>query len=155
MQDVKGEHPLGDAGQLVLGTLFIIVWVLDSFILKKSIFLSEYVPLAVRIAVPAISVIAAIILHLKGHVVLRDENRPVRVISSGIFKYIRHPIYLSNILFCFGLFAYSISIMTFGILIIIAIFCNHIAGFEERVMSAKFGDEYERYKKTSGRWLPK
>jgi protein-S-isoprenylcysteine O-methyltransferase Ste14 len=155
MKDVKGEHPLGDAGQIILGLVFLVVWVLDSFVFKKSVFLSEYVPLAVRIAVLVISIVLAIILHLKGAVVLRDANRPVRVISSGIFKYIRHPIYLSNILFCFGLFAWSISIATFGILVIIAVFCNYLAGFEEQVMSAKFGDEYERYKKTTGRWLPR
>ena len=105
MTDKKGEHPLGDAGLIILGLVFLLVWVLDSFVFKKSVFLSEYDPLAVRIVVPVISVIVAIILHLKGFVVLRDENRPVRVINSGIFKYIRHPIYLANILFCFSLFA--------------------------------------------------
>ena len=35
LQGVKGEHPYGDLGQLILLVLFIAVWALDSFFLYK------------------------------------------------------------------------------------------------------------------------
>ncbi len=37
MEDKNGEHPFGDAGQLILLGLFLIVWVADSFFLKRTV----------------------------------------------------------------------------------------------------------------------
>ena len=48
MKEKKGEHPLGDAGQLILFGLFLVIWILDSFILQRSIFLADHIPLVFR-----------------------------------------------------------------------------------------------------------
>ena len=45
MKEKNGEHPLGDAGQLILFGLFLVIWILDSFILHHSTFLADLIPL--------------------------------------------------------------------------------------------------------------
>ncbi len=136
MKDKKGEHPYGDTGQ-ILGALFFIIWLADSLILKKSTFLSGYIPFLSRVIIFAVSIITSLILFTYGHVVIKNENRPVSVISNGVFKYIRHPLYLSSLLFYFGLFISTVSIFSFGLLIIIFIFYDYIAGYEEEIMVVK------------------
>ena len=48
-KDLAGEHPFGDAGQLILLVLFLLIWGLDSFVFKFSTFLNPGVPDYVRI----------------------------------------------------------------------------------------------------------
>jgi len=48
MQQKKGEHPLGDAGQLILFGIFLITWILDSFVFHRSTFLVDSIPLLIR-----------------------------------------------------------------------------------------------------------
>ena len=155
MKDKNGEHPLGDAGQILLGLVFIALWSLDSFVLKVSTFLSGDVPIYIRITGAVILVIIAMLLFLKAHIVVSERVRPARVISSGVFKYIRHPLYLSSLLLYLGMVAFSLSIVSFGLWIVIFLFYNYIAGYEERIMGDKFGAEYLDYKKRTGKWLPK
>ena len=45
MKKKNGEHPLGDSGQLVLLVLFLLIWVVDSFFLRISTFLSDFISL--------------------------------------------------------------------------------------------------------------
>ncbi|MFA5795493.1 MAG: isoprenylcysteine carboxylmethyltransferase family protein [Candidatus Brocadiia bacterium] len=155
MKENNGEHPLGDAGQILLGLVFMALWSVDSFVLKLSIFLSGSVPVYIRIIIALILAMTAIVLFLKGHIVVRDKVRPVTVISTGIFKYVRHPLYLASLLFFLRLVAFSLSILSLGLWIVIFLFYNYIAGYEEQVMADKFGAAYQDYKKRTGKWLPK
>ena len=51
-EDLAGEHIWGDAGQIILLLIFLVIWVIDSFVLTYSTFLSNYVPLYFRILNP-------------------------------------------------------------------------------------------------------
>jgi hypothetical protein len=51
MKEKKGEHPYGHAGQLILLGLFLVIWAGDSFVLHKATFVSDYVPLSIRLVV--------------------------------------------------------------------------------------------------------
>ncbi len=155
MRERKGEHPYGDAGQLILLVSFIMVWVADSFYLHASTFLAVYIPLALRLALLVLMLLAAFYLSWSGHVVLRDRQRPSRVISTGAFHYVRHPLYLANLLVYLGMSISTASLLSLALLAMIFAFYNYIAGYEEKIMEEKFGDEYRRYKATSGKWLPK
>jgi hypothetical protein len=48
MKEKNGEHPFGDTGQLISLGVFVVVWIGDSFFLRQSTFLSNYVPLYVH-----------------------------------------------------------------------------------------------------------
>jgi protein-S-isoprenylcysteine O-methyltransferase Ste14 len=155
MKEKKGEHPFGDAGQLILLGLFLVVWAGDSFFLHRSTFVSDYVPFSIRLVILALALITGVYLFMSGHVVVRHEERPATVLSTGAFRYVRHPLYLGAILFYLGLTVSTASVFSLALLVIIFLFYNYIASYEERLMEIKFGEDYVSYKKRTGRWVPR
>jgi len=155
MKEKNGEHPFGDAGQLILIALFLVVWVGDSLFLRKSIFLSAYVPLYIRLVILFLALITAVYLFMSGHVVVSGEERPNSVVSSGAFRYVRHPLYLASILLYLGLAVSTASLFSLALLVVIFVFYNYIASYEEKLLSQRFGEEYRVYKKKTGKWVPR
>jgi protein-S-isoprenylcysteine O-methyltransferase Ste14 len=155
MEGKNGEHPFGDAGQLLLFIFFLAVWVADSFFLHESIFLSNYVPTFVRLLASALTFVAAIFLVKAGHVVLENEKRPPSVVSDGAFKHIRHPLYLGSILIFLTFAISTLSLASLGIVLVVFVFYDYLASYEEKLLEAKFGEEYKMYEQRTGKWLPK
>lgn len=155
MKEKNGEHPFGDTGQLISFGVFVVVWIGDSFFLRQSTFLSNYVPLYVRLVILSLSLITAVYLFGSGHVVVSHEQRPNSMITTGAFRYVRHPLYLASILTYLGLAASTLSLFSLALLVGVFIFHNYIASYEERLLEAKFGEEYRVYKKETGKWVPK
>jgi protein-S-isoprenylcysteine O-methyltransferase Ste14 len=154
MQAKKGEHPLGDAGQLILFGIFLITWILDSFVLHRSIFLASRIPLVIRLFLLITVLVAAFLLFKSGHKAVIGEQRPARILSTGAFGYVRHPLYLGSILVYLGLTVSTASLFCLALLAVIVLFYNYIAAYEEKLMEAKFGQAYIAYKKNTGRWIP-
>jgi protein-S-isoprenylcysteine O-methyltransferase Ste14 len=154
MKEKKGEHPLGDAGQLILFGLFLVVWILDSFILRRSTFLASTLPLAIRLIILGVALVTAFYLFKSGHVVVTGDQRPTEVVSSGAFRYVRHPLYLGSILVYLGLTVSTASLFCLGLLVVIILFYNYIAGYEEKLLEVKLGKAYVAYQKNTGKWLP-
>jgi protein-S-isoprenylcysteine O-methyltransferase Ste14 len=155
MKEKKGEHPFGDAGQLILLGLFLVVWAGDSFFIRKSTFLSDFLPLYIRLAVLGFTLVTAMFLFMSGHVVVHHEQRPDRVVTTGAFRHVRHPLYLASILTYLGLTVSTVSLFSFALLVGIWIFYDFIARYEEKLLEAKFGEEYRRYKRRTGMWVPR
>jgi protein-S-isoprenylcysteine O-methyltransferase Ste14 len=155
MQAKKGEHPLGDAGQLILFGAFLITWILDSFVLHRSTFLASSIPLVIRLFFLVTVLVVAFFLFKSGHEAVIGEQRPARILSSGAFAYVRHPLYLGSILVYLGLTVSTASLFCLALLVVIVLFYNYIAGFEEKLMEAKFGQVYIAYREQTGRWIPR
>ena len=155
MKEKNGEHPFGDAGQLILLGVFLVVWVGDSFFLHKSTFMSAYVPLYVRLVILGLTLFVAIYLFRSGHVVVNHEQRPNIVVTTGVFRYVRHPLYLASILTYLGLTVSTLSLFSLPLFVGIFVFHNFIANYEEIILEAKFGEEYRKYKNKTGKWLPR
>ena len=155
MREKNGEHPFGDAGQLISLGVFLIIWVGDSFFLHLSTFLSGYVPLYIRLVVLILMLTAAMYLFRSGHVVVSHEYRPGKVVATGAFRYVRHPLYLASILAYVGTAISTASLLSLASLVGIFVFHNYIASYEEELLEARFGEEYRKYKKRTGKWLPK
>ena len=155
MKKRSGEHPFGDAGQLILLAVFLVVWAADSFFLHLSTFLSDQVSLWIRLLILALAILIALLLFKSGHVVVEHEKRPEGVMTTGAFRYVRHPLYLASILTYIGLTVSTMSIFSFVLLVPMFIFHNYIAGYEERLLEEKFGEEYQRYKRRTGKWFPR
>ena len=154
MKEKNGEHPLGDAAQLVLFGLFMVIWILDSFILHRSTFLAETIPLVLRLIILGLALVAAAYLFKSGHVVVSDDKRPTEVVSIGAFRYVRHPLYLGSFLIYFGMTVSTASLFCLILLVVIVVFYNYIAGYEEKLLEVKFGEAYVAYQKNTGKWLP-
>jgi len=155
MQEKNGEHPLGDAAQLILFGLFLVLWILDSFILHRSTVLANIIPSALRLIILGVTLIAAFYLFKSGHVVVAGDQRPTEVVSSGAFRYVRHPLYLGSILIYLGLTVSTASLFCLALLVVIVLFYNYIAGYEEKLLEAKMGETYIAYEKKTGKWMPR
>jgi protein-S-isoprenylcysteine O-methyltransferase Ste14 len=154
MRAKNGEHPFGDAGQLILLVLFLILWAADSFFLRKSTFLSDYVPLYGRLIALAVTLVCAVCLSLSGHRVVSHEHPPTGVVSGGAFQYVRHPLYLASLLFYFGLVISTFCLFSFLFLFLMFFFYDYIASYEERILEERYGEDYLVYKERTGKWIP-
>ena len=153
--DLSGEHPLGDAGQLVLACLFISTWVLDTFILKYTTLLNRYIPLIIRIPLGVVFVVVSFYLAAMGlHIVFGERREKPSVITKSVFGITRHPIYLSEILLYLGLLMMSLSLAAAFVCGITILFLHHISRYEERLLLARFGEEYSQYIQKVPMWLP-
>lgn len=85
----------------------------------------------------------------------RRESGEGRLVTSGIYNYIRHPQYTGFLLITLGLiFEWA----TIPLLIMWPILCVvyfRLAKKEEKDMIQEFGDEYKAYQKQTGMFLPK
>lgn len=78
-----------------------------------------------------------------------------KLVTRGIYKYIRHPLYTfgSLLIVSFGVMADNWFIGTFGVLAFTLMAIR--TPKEEANLIAKFGDEYRDYMKRTGKFLPK
>lgn len=67
------------------------------------------------------------------------------MIREGVFGWVRHPIYLGEILLYAGLLMLSLSLAGAGVWFVGAVFLHQISRQEERLLLARFGDEYAHY----------
>jgi len=146
--DLAGEHKYTDAGQVILLIIFLIVWILDSFMLHYSTFLNENIKWYFRIIPGIIILFGAQYIAWSGiKTVFGEVREPPRVITKGVFSIVRHPVYFGSIFAFFGLVLMTLSFFSFLIWIIAIIFYYYISRYEEKLMLAKFGKEYEDYMK--------
>jgi protein-S-isoprenylcysteine O-methyltransferase Ste14 len=155
LKEKKGEHPAGDAGQMVLFCVYLVVWVADSFFLQWTTFVAGSVPLVLRLVVAAAVLGVAVWLVRASHFIVSEDERPNDVVRSGPFRYVRHPLYLSALLLYVGFTIATFSLLSLAVFLVILLFYDFIAGYEEKLLLAKFGEPYRRYRDATGKWLPK
>lgn len=74
------------------------------------------------------------------------------LINSGLYKYIRHPIYSGIFIAAIGMALYNSSYWQLSISIILLILFYYKSNYEESLLIAKF-KEYESYKKNTRRFF--
>ncbi|MEW6411937.1 MAG: isoprenylcysteine carboxylmethyltransferase family protein [Candidatus Zixiibacteriota bacterium] len=153
--DLAGEHEFGDAGQVLLLVVFLVVWIGDSFIRHYTDFLARWVPVYGRITAGALILILSGYIAKSGLSIVFDDTRVhTGVIREGIFGRVRHPVYLGSLLFYLGLTVITFSIASAVVLLLAIVFYSYIASYEERLLIEKFGDEYRKYRGEVPRWFP-
>ena len=155
MKEKQGEHPFGDTGQIIAFIVFMIIWVSDSFFLNYSTALTAYIPLYARSIAAFVILVISLWLLGGSHKAVAGDNRPERVMTKGVFGIIRHPLYMSALLFYLVLIVSTLSLISLAFWVIIFVFYNYIAGYEEKLMEMKFGEKYISYKRKTSRWLPR
>jgi len=153
--NLAGEHHTGDSGQLILFLLFMALWLSDMF-LEYSSFLNEYVPVAVKLPIGIILLVVSGYLAKTGlSLVFSKKAQSQSVIRKGVFNFVRHPIYLSEIILYLGLLVLHTSFAAVLIWIIAILFLHYISRYEEKLLLAKYGKEYEQYMKEVPMWFPR
>jgi protein-S-isoprenylcysteine O-methyltransferase Ste14 len=133
-----GEHPFGDSGQLVLLVLILIIWVAESFFLRITTVLCDYISSYIRLTNLGLIIVTAVYLINAGHVVVKHKKRPSGVVSTGAFRYVRHPLYLGCILFYLGLAVSTASLFAIAMVVVIFFFYNYIASYEEKILEQRW-----------------
>ncbi|CAM4075480.1 methyltransferase family protein [Gillisia limnaea] len=77
-----------------------------------------------------------------------------RLLTGGIFKLIRHPIYTGILFIVFSIAVFQGSGYRLFISILLMILFHFKTLYEEKKLAEKF-PEYETYKKNTGKFLPK
>jgi protein-S-isoprenylcysteine O-methyltransferase Ste14 len=91
-----------------------------------------------------------------GTVTRRRSRNVQRLVTYGIFRWVRNPLYVGNFLIWMGFVVISGVLWFLPIAVIIfAIEYTFIVSYEEGVLESIFGQEYLDYKKTTPRWIPR
>lgn len=89
--------------------------------------------------------------------VTRRRSRDVqRLVTYGIFRWVRNPLYVGNFLIWMGFVVISGVLWFLPIAVVLfAIEYTLIVAYEEGVLESIFGREYLDYKQTTPRWIPR
>ncbi|MFX1250865.1 MAG: methyltransferase family protein [Promethearchaeota archaeon] len=150
------EHPLTHQIIISSAIVFLLVWILDSFIFNLTAGLNIFIPLIFRVIVFGVFLGLGIVVGVSSHSALFSENHESSaLIKTEIYARVRHPLYLSMLLVYLALVLLTLSIISFGIWIVIFILFNTMATYEEKDLEKIFGDEYIQYRKNIPKWVPK
>ncbi len=153
---LTGEYRWGDRGQLILLLIFLAIWITDSFYFHYSTFLTEKIPNAVRMPLAMAVLIAGWLLARGGmKAVFGTERSQPEVIDTGVFRIVRHPIYLGAILFYLGAILSTLSLASALFWLLIVGFYIWISRYEEKLLIEEFGEDYLNYKSRVGMLFPK
>ncbi|TFG23628.1 MAG: isoprenylcysteine carboxylmethyltransferase family protein [Promethearchaeota archaeon] len=150
------EIPHSHLLQTLLPIIFIVIWILDSWILLLSVWLNEFVPSILRLILFITVLGLALIILFLSHKTLFEHNEPSdTLITSGILSRVRNPLYLGILLIYVAVLLLSISIISIILFIIILFVYNKMVNYEEKKLEKMFGNEYLEYKKKVPKWIPK
>ncbi|MCP3994930.1 MAG: isoprenylcysteine carboxylmethyltransferase family protein [bacterium] len=89
--------------------------------------------------------------NYSGTVLIREDHQ---LITHGIYRFTRNPIYLGGIMAITGIPVYASSLYGFlSSLVLIPLILNRIR-LEERLLTEEFQDAFVRYKETTRRLIP-
>ncbi len=110
----------------------------------------------IGISITLIGALIALIALLQLNTKLSPFPSPksnATLITNGIYKFIRHPIYAGIIFITFGYGLYIVSLYKIIISMLLYILFHFKSSYEERRLKITF-ITYETYKKSSGRFFP-
>jgi protein-S-isoprenylcysteine O-methyltransferase Ste14 len=126
-------------------------------------------PLGLRQLVSWFLLVTSIVPVVWGFVLLRrhGRSRPTaegspmfewentgQLVTTGVYRYIRHPMYSSLLFLAWGALLKAVSIGTLALAGIATLALVATARAEERENVVRFGREYEEYMKRSHRFVP-
>lgn len=80
------------------------------------------------------------------------ENQ--RLVTNGVYRHIRHPLYLGEILRNFGFAIFFSSLYGLGLMFLGCIFLLFRIEIEEKMLIDEFGHEYEAYRERTKKLFP-
>lgn len=81
-------------------------------------------------------------------------KKPRKLVTNGLFKFSRNPIYLGFTISLLGIWILLGTILPIiGCLLFIVITNSYYIPYEERNMEHTFGNEYQKYKSKVRRWI--
>ena len=152
------EHPLCDRIQLLMLILFFGVWGLDYlsfFIFGYSTVIFQALTFPLLLVGTILFLGLSVYLISKSHkAVLEQVPDPPKLVDSGVYAWVRHPMYLGTLLFCLAFLFISVSLISIIIWIVFFMFYDRMATYEEKSLIEILGEPYTAYQKRVSKWLP-
>jgi protein-S-isoprenylcysteine O-methyltransferase Ste14 len=121
-------------------------------IIAWTLLFAALVPLA--FGVQALRARGKPVANREGDPSLLAFEKTTQLVTSGIYKYIRHPLYSSLLLLAWGIFFKLPSLVGGGLVIIATIFLIATAKADESECTQFFGVEYQDYMQQTKRFIP-
>jgi len=92
----------------------------------------------------------------QGRGTISPIDPPKHLVVRGLYRYVRNPMYVAVVTTLIGeaIFFMSVPVLIeAGVFVVLAnlfVMC-----YEERALRRQFGESYERYTQTVGRWIPR
>ena len=100
-------------------------------------------------------VIASVILYHKHTRHGANFENSTRLVTTGLYKYVRHPMYASLLFIGWGMFLKDINSITIIIIALVTIAVFLTCKVEEKEMIKRFGEEYKNYMDKTKMWIPR
>jgi len=85
---------------------------------------------------------------------LMSFEKTTQLVESGIYRYIRHPMYSSLLFLCWGIFLKHPGAGLFGVALVVSGLLTETALIDEKECRAYFGETYRHYMQLTKRFVP-
>ena len=135
---------------LLVISQFICIGILVFIYHPSSVNLFSYIVMSIGVLIG----LWAILVMQKSHLTIMPDYVPgSRLIKSGPYKFIRHPMYLAVIVFCTSLVINEFSVLRIGILLFLILTLLVKIEYEEKQLIAGY-DEYLIYTQRTKKLIP-
>lgn len=152
------EHPYCDSIQSAMLILFFVVWGIDTlsyFVFSISTVLVGFTSFPPLLLPAILSSGFGTYLALKSHEAVFGETAgQPSLIDSGVYSWVRHPMYLGTLMFCLGFFFAMPSLLSLGVWIIFFILYDKMATYEEKDLTRILDEKYTAYQRLVPKWCP-
>jgi len=159
-RDIKEEGKFSDLAILIAGGIIffsgVLVTALDFIVIQGMIYHFEFVSLTGLVLLLVGSALRAQARRTLGRyfspvVRILPEHELIRY---GVYKHIRHPGYLGELLLYFSVPLFFHSLYGFLVMVFLIPFILYRIRVEEQMLIEKFGDEYRDYMRNSKKLIP-
>lgn len=155
-EDLGAEFPHGHLLHVTMPISFSVIWGLDSFVYEFSTVLAGFVPLSIRLILAGVSLGLAFLFMWVSHEMLFHEVRdPPVVLDTGVFAFVRHPMYLGALLIYVGFIFSTLSLISLAVWIVFFFVYDKMATYEEKDLTRMFGEAYLDYQHRVPKWFPR
>jgi len=154
-EGLADEHPNCDRVQNIAIPLFLVVWGVDSFLLKWTTFLSASVPSPLRLLGGLFLVVFGVYRTWVSHETVFSEEGSQGLVDWGVYGLCRYPMYLGVVSLFLGLSFATFSVSAFLISVALFILYDRFTAYEEEMLVEALGEEYREYQRRVHKWFPK
>jgi len=102
------------------------------------------------------SLVVGIYFTLNAHnTVFNKSSAKPKLITTGVYALVRHPMYFGILLVCLGFFFTSLSLLSLLVWLGFFVFYDKMASYEEQSLLQILGKQYVIYQKKVPKWLPR
>lgn len=101
----------------------------------------------------SVAIRAFIVMRPGSFNIIPTLKRRAKLVTSGPYRYIRHPMYVAVFLGCGGLLATNWDVLRLGFMVVLVLVLYIKASMEERILLAAFAD-YRAFREKTGMFIP-